>query len=249
MMRKNDKGFVIEGTFAIITLISLATLAVFALTPAKNLINIGGDGGQKTTQTQSYKETMEPYTEDGRPVKVKLSDGSEGLVFKRVVTTASLDETIQPKLPWWKKLIQVGWWWLALTIAGMFFGPLGMVMNAINSKAKKVALAAVDIAKQKHEKMMNEAQGIVVSVDAGLDALDAEITAAQSAAKAATEAAAATSDPTALAMYNAMATRHKAVAEALINAKSEFLYALKEKQDRSTKVLVAELRNMGHNGG
>ena len=246
MRTSGKERFVIEGAFAIVALISLATLAIVKLTPVGPLLGIdnGQTGGQKTTQ--SYKETIEPVMMDGRPATVQMPDGSEGLIFKR--TKSSLDERTQPKLPWWQRILQVGWWWVALTVAGMFFAPLGMVMSAVNSKAKKAALAIAEAAKKKHEEITGEAQTIVTSIDAGLDAIDTEIAAAESAVKTATDAAAATADAGVLAMHTAAATQHRRVAEALRRAKEEFLWAMEAKSDRSTRALMASLREMGHKG-
>ena len=250
MRRLNEKGFVIEGTFAIIALISLATLAVFSLTPAKNLINIGGDGGQKTTQTQNYKETMEPVlTKDGSPMAVQTADGQEAYLFKRTKSSATLDQTIKPELTLWQKLLQLGWWWIALTIAGFFWGPLGTVMNMINTKAKNAAIAAAAAAKARYEAVTGHAHDIVISVDAGLDAIDAEIQAAQKAADTVKTSMSSTTDVTMLAVLRAQYDQHMAVADALAKAKDEFMWALKDKQDGDTKALVAELRQMGHSGG
>ena len=241
-MRPNQNGFVIEGTYAIIFLISAATLAVFTLTPAKNLIHMAGEG-QKSTQKQSYTETMEPYTVDGRPASVTLPDGSEGLLFKRTKTSSTLDETIQPKLSVWQRLMKVGWWWIALTIGGMFFGPLGMVMNAINSKAKQAALALAGQLKKKHEDLKSEAKRIVLSVDAGLDVFDSAISSAKAALDAATLAAAATSDPQLLAANHALMNTHQAVLKSSTDLNAAFLAQLKAKQDESTKLLIPQLRN------
>jgi hypothetical protein len=238
-----NKGFVIEGTLAIIFLISAATLAVFTLTPAKNLVNLGGGDGQKTTQKINYRETMEPYTEDGKPVKVKLSDGSEGLIFKRVVSNETLDEQVIPKKTIWQKLKELGWWWIALTIAGMFFAPLGLVMNKINEKAKKAALAIADQLGKKHADLATEAQRIVLSVDEGLNVFDAAIKSANASVDAATQAAAITTDPQMLASHNAIRTTYQAVSKALTDTKAAFLDALKTKQDESTKLLVSKLRS------
>lgn len=241
-MQPNRNGFIIEGTLAIIFLISAATLAVFTLTPAKNLINIGGQG-QKTTQTQSYRETIEPYTVDGKPATIQLQDGSEGLIFKRTRSSATLDETIQPKLTIFQRLMKVGWWWLALTIGGMFFAPLGLIMNVINGKAKQAALALADQLNKKHADLASEAQRIVLSVDAGLNVFDSAISAANASVDAATQSSAVTTDPQMLTAQTAIRTTYQAVSKALVDTKAEFLGALKAKQDESTKLLIPKLRS------
>ena len=241
--RTHHSGFVIEGTLAIVFLISAATLAVFTLTPAKNLVNIGGGNGQKTTQTQSYKETIEPYTVDGKPAVVKLPDGSDGLLFKRVKSSESLDERVEPKLTLWQKIMRLGWWWLVLTVAGMFFAPVGFVMNAINGKAKKAALFVADQIREKHEEMVSDARKVVVSVDKGLDVFDSAIASANAAADSAKTMAAATTDPALLTSYNAIVATQASVAKALTDTKAAFLKALSVKQDESTKLLVSQLRN------
>ena len=228
---------------AIIFLISAATLAVFTLTPAKNLVNLGGGDGQKTTQRQSYVETIEPYSVDGKPASIQLPDGSEGLIFKRTKRTDNLDEVVQPKLSLWQKLKQVGWWWLALTIGGMFFGPLGMVMSTINSKAKAAALAVAGQVKSKYEDMTTESKRIVLSVDKGLDVFDASIAAANAAVSAAEAAAALTADPQVLSAQHTIKATYQAVSKALVDTKKAFLIVLKNEQDESTKLLISKLRS------
>lgn len=238
-MKKN--GFIIEGTAAIIFLISAATLAIFTLTPAKNLIKIGGDGS-KSVQSQSYKETIEPVMENGEPVKVKLADGSEGLIFKRTKSSNTLDEQTHPKLTIWQKIKQIGWWWLALSIGAMFIPALGF-MNTINSKAKNAALALVDKIKADHANLKSEAQRIVLSVDEGLNVFDTAIKAAQAMIDAETASMATITDPAILAVHQTAILRYQAVLKALMDTKKAFLDALKTKQDESTKLLVPQLRN------
>ena len=245
MRGPNKNGFVIEGTFVIVALIAAATLAVFTLTPAKHLINVGGGDGQKTTQTKSYRETMIPYTENGQAVRVANPDGTRSLLFKQIVEENTLDERVQPKLPWWQRIINVGWWWVGLTIAGMIFAPLGVVMSAVNGRAKLAAMATANLFKAKHQNLSDEAKRIVVSVDAGLDVFDAEIAAAKGTEDTAVKMAALTVDPVLLQNYAAIEKTGRAVREALEGAKKKFLAALRAKQDQSTVDAVVALRNGG----
>lgn len=243
-MIRSKNGFVIEGTAAIIFLISAATLAIFTLTPAKNLIRMGGEG-QKTTQSQRYKETIEPYTVDGKPAAVALPDGSEGLLFKRTTSNETLDERTEPKLSIWQKIKRIGFWWVALTVAGMFFAPIGMVMNAINSRAKKAALILAEKLRSRNDQTVADARRIVVSVDAGLDVFDKAIAASNASFESAKSMAAATADPKLLENYNGIMQLQQNVAKALVETKKSFLEALSRKQDESTKLMVGNLRNGG----
>lgn len=243
MKIRNEKGFIVEGAAAVF-LVAAATLAVVNLTPLGSILGIGGRGeGQKTTQSQSYKEMLVPYTEDGRPVKVRLEDGSEGILFKKIVTNESLDERIQPKMTLLQKLKNLGGWWIFLTIAGMFFGPLGLVMNAINGRAKAAALKLADTLKNQQQTTIEEARTIVLSVDEGGEKIKASIEAEKKAAESARALAAQTADPKLLESYNAIAAQHDAIARALEGAMKAFYDELSRRQNKSTKLLVGQLRN------
>ena len=238
----NNKGFVVEGVMAGVLIVG-AVLAVFTLTPAKNLLILSNDNGHKSVKSDSYIETIEPYTMDGKIVPPQqLPNGDEVLLFKRTKKNVSTDEQTQPKLSLWQKIQQLGWWWLALSIAGFFIGPLGLIMGKINGKAKDLALVAAAQFKKKHEETVTEAKRIVLSVDEGLTIFDTAIASANASVEAATQAMAGITDPAALAAHTNIRNTYQAVAKALTDTKGAFLKALSTKQDESTKVMVRELR-------
>lgn len=112
MKRLNQKGFTGIEILAVVAITFF--LAPLITTVAKPLFNNGA--GNTSTQTSSYKETIEPYTVDGKPAAVKLPDGSDALLFKKVTSNDTADQKIMPPAPLHERILA---WFLRLGFAGL----------------------------------------------------------------------------------------------------------------------------------
>lgn len=226
-MLKNNKGFTGLELAAIGAIGFVVVTVVYPL--VKPFMPGGSDGGQKTTQTESYTETMEAYTEKGEPVKIKLSDGSEGLIFKRAKSLNKLNQQIRPRKPF---LERVFLWFARLGILG---GLLALVFPAaaatawwwISSRFSKLKLE-MNSRKQEAENLKVEAKRIVFSIDEGVKAFKTQIDAAQALMDATTDAG--------------IKATQASIISSITKARDGFLNAMSIKQDQSTKDLVKALR-------
>jgi hypothetical protein len=247
MKMKNEKGAIVLAAGVVYALVGVATLAAFLFTPLKNLIQIPGEGS-KSVQKQIYTTKQVPYVNPttGKNVRVTNADGSTTLLMQEESSNQTLDENTKPELTIWQKLMQIGWWWIALTIIGFFWGPLGTVMALINGKAKKAALAIADAAKVEAEKLTFHSKKIVASVDAAFTEFDDAIKAAQTAYDTAKNAAAATTDPSVLAANNGIMDTQQNMINTLTKLKRSMKDAMTMVQGRgsSTETTVTKLQGI-----
>jgi hypothetical protein len=199
---------------------------------------IGGDKNQskatKSIQSERILYQVDPLRPDKLiPVKEKYNEQTYNL------------DTIQPPETFWQKFVGLGAWLILIgvIITGLGLWPLILMwINKLKSKIK-------DISEQKDE-LRGDAKLIVTSIDEGLAAMNTAITSADNTYDIASKTlanAGLTLDPVqrASAIANAQLALNTAdaVLTAVTNLKKEFLSAMSRKQDTTTKLLVAELKN------
>lgn len=196
-MRMNRRGF---AGLEIVAVLALGFLVTSVILPMVGINILPGAAGKQSTQKSVT--TIVPATgPDGKPVYVKDAAGNVAPLMAQSIQTLDIETT--PSLPWWKKLLNLGWIYLALCIAGLFFAPLGIVMGALNHKIGSEA-----------ENFIGHSKIIVKSVDAGLTEIEKAIAAAQTSYNTAqAAAAAATNLEVRLVNQGLMATQ-----QAVINA-------------------------------
>ena len=242
---KNEKGFT---GLEIVAVLAIGFVAVTVLGPVLKPFIPGASGsGQTSTQKTAYKETLEPYTIDGKPAPhVQAQDGTELVLFKKTISNDTSDMKVTPPAPWYERLFM---WFVHLGFLGLFIAlafPTVAVWGWawITGRWKKLK-ETIAAEKAAHADTMTEARKVVISVDAGLDVFDRLIASANSAADSATQMAAATTDAKLIEGYQAIIATQNAVAKALAASKNSFLAAMSKKQDESTKLLVGKLKNGG----
>lgn len=224
----NSKGF--TG----LEIIAVALIGFFVFTVAKPFIpGLGGGEGQKTTQKQITTTSTVPYVgPDGHNAYVVDSQGNKTPLLVQTQSTSTVDETIVPKTPWYKKLLALPFFYLLLIGAALIGVPgAGWLLTRTNAALKTGwdnAKTEITAWEAKHQNLMTEAQKIVLSVDAGLATIDAAI-------ESNVKAAMAVADPIAKSTL-------QAISQALTNAKKDFVDALGHVQDGSTDVLVQQLK-------
>jgi len=122
----------------------------------------------------------------------------------------------EPKLTLWQKIKNLGLWGIILVVLGCLFPPVGAVLMFIWNRVTGALHTQVDIVTQKQAELSVESKKIVLSVDEGLAVLDAAIEAAKN---------------------------NPETYKLMVNLKSDFLSALSRRQDATTKLLVAQLKN------
>lgn len=227
-MLRNRKGF--TG----LEILAVGIIGFFVFTVVKPFIpGLGGNEGQKTTQRQTTTVSTVPYVgPNGQNAYVVDAEGKKTPLMVQTQLNTTLDETLVPKTPWYKKLLALPFIYLLLMGAALIGIPgAGFLLARTNSALKTgwdTAEASIKDWEAKHETLTTEAQKIVLSVDDGLATLDHAI-------ESNTRAAALVADPVARATL-------QAISQALTTAKKDFITALGHAQDGSTDVLVAQLK-------
>lgn len=219
----NQKGVIALAGWVVYLLVGIASVAVMALTPLGDSVGIHyGNAGQKTTQKATV--TITPAKgPDGKAVYVKDAAGNVAPLMQTTTTTS--DEVTTPAVPWWKKLLAMGWIYLALCIAGLFFAPLGIIMGAINHKIGTEAQAFISHAKT-----------IVASVDSGWDEFDKVIAGAKTAIQTAQASAAASTDPAVIAANQGIINTQTAIINVVTNLEKDVKDAMTMVQGKGSAV-------------
>ena len=222
---KSRKGFVIEG--AIVMAIGLTLLFATVWKPLSNTLGsfIGSQGQNQQKSTYKKSETIPVYWKDNK--------GKEHLVpytRKEESTNFIIEEA---KLSLWQKIKNLGVFGVVLVVLGFIFPPFGAILMLVWKRVSGTLKKAVENAntqmqniKDEKDELTGDAKLIVKSVDEGLAAIDATIAAARGRIEA---------SPSNI--------EAQAVLTAVTNLKRDFLSAMSRKQDSTTKLLVAELKN------
>ena len=218
--------------------------------PVTNLLGISNEAKKHQEQVIKKKET--------KPVLVYTDEkGRQHIAMAVSEEYSNFEMTEQPKQTLWQKIKNLGVWGIILVCLGLAFPPVGVILSFIWAKVTaglKTALAnaenTISEVHEAHEEFSADAKKIVQSVDEGLATFDSAIQAARTAEEAANQSInlCSTITDAAARAYTLDVAQHskmvaQAVANALITAKKDFLTAMSRKQDGTTKMLVAELKN------
>lgn len=155
--------------------------------------------------------------EEKRPVLYYTDEkGNNYVAYATKKEQSNMNTSEEPKLTLWQKIKNLGLWGIILVVLGCLFPPVGAALMFIWNRITGALHAQIDAVTQQKEELSEESKKIVQSVDEGLAVLDAAIDANKSTPE----------------VYVQMVT-----------LKRDFLSALSRKQDATTKLLVAQLKN------
>ena len=155
--------------------------------------------------------------EEKRPVLYYTDEkGNTYVAYATKKEQSNMNTSEEPKLTLWQKIKNLGLWGIILIILGCLFPPVGAVLMFIWNKVTGTLHTQIDTLALKHDELSAESKKIVQSVDEGLVVFDAAIDAAKN-------------NPETYAL--------------MVNLKKDFLSALSQKQDATTKLLVAQLKH------
>jgi hypothetical protein len=143
-------------------------------------------------------------------------DGNNYVAYATTKEQSNMNTSEEPKLTLWQKIKNLGLWGIVLVVLGCLFPPVGAVLLFIWNKVTGTLHTQINSITQKQEELSAESKKIVLSVDEGLAVFDVAIEAAKG-------------NPEIYAL--------------MVNLKKDFLTALSKKQDATTKLLVAQLKN------
>jgi competence protein ComGC len=244
--KHNNKGVAVIDDIVVIAVIG--AIIFFAGPPLVKSIGTLFNGGDKNQAKQIHKidstrtlYELDPVTNKMKPVKETYSE------YSNQSTAQEPPETL------WQKFWHLGFIAVAIIVLLSYLGLWPIITLWWNKKVKpKIVQAQTDLENVQAEKdeLRGDAKLIVKSVDEGLAAMNTAIVAAQSTYDTAqtTLNAAALINDSALriaAITNAQTAvaNAQAVLDAVTNVKKDFLSAMSRKQDTTTKLLVAELKN------
>lgn len=244
--RNNRKGFT---GIEIIVLVAISGLIFFFAGPniGKGINNIFQGYKNKTKITSKVTESY--------PMFYKDKDGN--FIPSKVPymkTAENFNSTMEvPPETLWEKFWHLGAMAVVIIIVLSYLGLWPIITLWWNKKIKpkiEATKAQLEDMTEQHGVLKGDAKLIVISVDEGLAAINLSISSAQatfSNAQAALNSAALIEDPSlrtaALANAQNLVSRATAVLDAVMNVKKDFLSAMSRKQDTTTKMLVAELKN------
>ena len=219
-----------RGMVEVVAVVGMLVIGVITWLAGPSLIKAvgslanGGDKNQskivhKVDKTRTYYE----MDENGK-IKPAFTDKTSEYSNELVAT--------QPPETLWEKFWKMGAMAVVIIVALSYLGILPIIRLWWSKKIKpKIDKAQADLEAVvvKHDELTGEAQMIVASIDVGLATMDANISAAQTMVDAAT-------DPVVKNSYTT-------IVSALRDMKQDFLDALSKKQDSTTKMLVAQLKN------
>jgi len=232
MRVRNKKGFTgIEIVFILCALGIVGYFAVPQVGKAVNNIFTGNKNQQKASYKVSEQYSMFYKDDKGnyKPAPIPYKRTEESLNY----TNAEPPETL------WQKFWHLGAMAVVIIMLLSYVGILPIIRLWWSKKIKpKLDQAEADLEnlKEQQEQLSGDAKLIVRSVDEGLSAIDSAIASAQMALNTAT----ALPDSPAKSLQLSLA---QAVLTAVTGVKKEFLNAMSRKQNNTTKLLVAELKN------
>ena len=243
---RNRKGFI---GIELVILVAVAIIGAYFAAPSigKGVHNIfaGNKNKQKSVHKVTEQYSMFYKNEKGNfvPAKIPYSRTEESFNYTH----------IEPPETLWEKFWKMGAMAIIIVMVLSYLGLWPIITLWWNKKIKpKIIETQKDLENLKAEKdkLTGDAYLIVKSVDEGLAAMDAVIAAAKGQADAAQQAlilSTAMPDATARTASAAAAQHANTVAQAVLtsamNLKKDFLAAMSRKQDSTTKLLVAELKN------
>jgi hypothetical protein len=208
---------------------------------------IHGNGGNQKKATRSIQSERTLYQVDPQnpdkliPVKEKYKEESYAL------------DAQEPEDSLWTKFWHLGAMAVLIIVVLSYLGLWPIITLWWNKKIKpKIEATKAKLEEMEEEKdtLRGDAKLIVISIDEGLAAVNTAIAAAQSTydvTQATLNSAALIEDqtlrPVAISNAQISVSRARAILDALINVKKEFLSAMSRKQDTTTKLLVSELKN------
>ena len=245
-MKLRNKGF--TGIEVIIAIAVIGLVTYFAAPTAIKSVGTIFNGGDKNQQKMIHKidrtrtlYELDPETNKMKPVKETYSEYSNQSIAE------------QPPETLWEKFWHMGAMAVVIIVILSYLGILPLISlwwsKIIKPKIiqAKDALEGVQIEK---DELRGDAKLIVKSIDEGLSAVNISIASAQSTydtAQNILNSASLITDPTmrSAAVSNAQnsVAVSKAVLDAVTSLKREFLTSMSRKQDTTTKLLVAELKN------
>jgi len=165
------------------------------------------------------KKTSQSVTskEEKKPIFYYTDEkGKNYVAYAYTKEQSNINISEQPKLTLWQKIQNLGIWGIILVILGCLFPPVGAVLMFIWKRVTGALHSQIDEMTEKHDCLSADAKKIVQSVDDGLAMLDTAILAAKD---------------------------NPEVYKAMVELKQKILSALSSKQDSTTKLLVAQLKN------
>jgi len=238
-MFKNKKGFTGLEIMAIVAIIgALVAWQGPNLVKSVGTVFNGGDKNQskivhKVDRTRMLYQVDPKNSDKLIPVKETYSEYSNEA------------EAQQPPETLWQKFLHLGIMIIPIIAIISYLGAWPLVQRWVNKFKEKIA----EVNEQK-ETLKGDAKLIVISVDEGLAAMNATIASADTAYDIASKTlanAGLITDPAqrTAAISNAQTALNIADATLTVatNMKRDFLAAMSRKQDTTTKLLVAELKN------
>jgi hypothetical protein len=154
--------------------------------------------------------------EEKRPTIYFVDDkGNVTIGYTTVNTFSNIESSAETQLTLWQKVQNLGFMGIVLVILGCLFPPVGAILMFIWNKVTSGLKNKINEVEVAHEELSADAKKIVLSVDEGLAVIDTAIAAAKT----------------------------PEIKETTVQLKKDFLTAMSRKQDCTTKLLVAELKN------
>jgi hypothetical protein len=154
--------------------------------------------------------------EEKRPTVYFVDDkGNVTIGYTTVNTFSNVESSAETQLTFWQKIKNLGFIGIVLIILGFLFPPVGAILMFIWNKVTSGLKNRLNEAEVAKEELSIDAKKIVLSVDEGLAVIDTAIAAAKT----------------------------PEIKEITVQLKKDFLTAMSRKQDSTTKLLVAELKN------
>jgi Tfp pilus assembly protein FimT len=222
-MQKNKRGFT---GIEIILFVAVCGIAAYFSAPAVGKAVNGMFGGGGNRQKQSHKVT-EQYSMFYRDDKGNFKPAP--VPYKRIEESLNYVNA-EPPETLWQKFTKLGAMAVAIIALLSYLGIAPIIALWWSKKVKpKIDSLKEELENTKatHAELQDEAKMIVASVDDGLETMNTSITTAQTLASSAT-------DPS-------VKDKQIAIAQALTDAKADFLGAMSKRQDSTTKDLVKEL--------
>ena len=154
--------------------------------------------------------------EEKKPVIYVIDD--KGEVHIGYATSSSIEtnsKSSETQLTFFQKIKNLGFIGIILVILGFLFPPVGAVLLFVWNKVTSVLKKKLDDSEIAHDALSYDAKKIVQSIDEGLGVIDGAIASAKT----------------------------PEIQVTLTQVKKDFLTAMSRKQDATTKLLVATLKN------